>query len=557
MKYLSTLLATALLCLAIATPADAAEREWGVNFWAHDYYTTDAVFVDATRVFSYGPKDPRPDPATEQGIPIDATRRVFSALNAYPDGTYKLRYDGAGRIEIKGGGQILPDSIRQENGHTYADVRITPGEDYVEMYFHHENPDSDPIRNVRLICPGYDVDTDQIFRDEAWKRLRPFTTLRFMDWNWANKSNAGSWEQRRLEDDFFQTAGFGNRTEEGGMAYELMAGICNEGGKDMWMCVPHTADEQYIQEMAKLLHEELDPELTLYIELSNELWNFSQGPELAKRMMGEDWSYSSKEMDSLYKGAVAPKLLQISRAFKEAFADRPGKLKVVLAGQISNAWHMKQTYEGWAEAGVEPGEVIDAIAIAPYMHAGHNRETVDQLIDDMRKDARGKMAEGIRSHAEYARQADADLIAYEGGQHVFFRNVAKDELIDQVQDDPRMRELYQILAEEWEKAGGGLFVHYTYAGYPWGLLPTGASEGSVKYDAVMKLLLPEGDATLDGEVTFADFEVLEQHFGQSGWWMNGDFNGDRQVNAEDLELLRENLSGLTTQQEQRVEKLAD
>jgi hypothetical protein len=51
-------------------------------------------------------------------------------------------------------------------------------------------------------------------------------------------------------------------------------------------------------------------------------------------------------------------------------------------------------------------------------------------------------------------------------------------------------------------------------------------------------ILP-GDADLNGTVNFADFQALQNNFGQSGkGWQQGDFNGDSSVNFADFQMLQ-------------------
>jgi hypothetical protein len=57
------------------------------------------------------------------------------------------------------------------------------------------------------------------------------------------------------------------------------------------------------------------------------------------------------------------------------------------------------------------------------------------------------------------------------------------------------------------------------------------------HDMGYSLTFP-GDASLDGNVTTADFMILSAHFGQTGQtWPTGDFNGDGVVNALDFNAL--------------------
>ena len=57
------------------------------------------------------------------------------------------------------------------------------------------------------------------------------------------------------------------------MAYEWMIDLCNRTQRDMWVCVPHFADEEYMYQLASLIREQLDPALKCYVEWSNETWN--------------------------------------------------------------------------------------------------------------------------------------------------------------------------------------------------------------------------------------------------------------------------------------------
>ena len=46
-----------------------------------------------------------------------------------------------------------------------------------------------------------------------------------------------------------------------------------------------------------------------------------------------------------------------------------------------------------------------------------------------------------------------------------------------------------------------------------------------------------GDTDLDGDVDFADFNTLANHFGQAGAWPEGDFDADNKIDFGDFNLL--------------------
>ena len=75
------------------------------------------------------------------------------------------------------------------------------------------------------------------------------------------------------------------------------------------------------------------------------------------------------------------------------------------------------------------------------------------------------------------------------------------------------------------------------------MLPNVLATGGQAYDALVSLILPGGDANLDGTVDYGDFQNLEANYGKTGtYWGQGDFNDDGTVNWQDLNILRQNLN---------------
>jgi len=52
-----------------------------------------------------------------------------------------------------------------------------------------------------------------------------------------------------------------------------MALLCNAVDADMYVCVPFLATDAYVDSLANLLKNMLEPERKIYVEYSNELWN--------------------------------------------------------------------------------------------------------------------------------------------------------------------------------------------------------------------------------------------------------------------------------------------
>jgi hypothetical protein len=148
-------------------------------------------------------------------------------------------------------------------------------------------------------------DLDTIFHPLALKAYSKFTGIRFQRVN----DQAINWEQRTPADFPYQKSGtrlpfvyndrYGggnwNLVGRSGMSHEYEIMFCNTLGNDYYISTPHLASMEYISNLAKLVkygsdkdgipyeqvtknpvHPPLNPNLRVYLELSNELWNFAQ-----------------------------------------------------------------------------------------------------------------------------------------------------------------------------------------------------------------------------------------------------------------------------------------
>jgi len=170
---------------------------------------------------------------------------------------------------------------------TTADLVVAPGTGLVAVSFTNtkRTPASAPntgITNLRVIRPGYPADTTQPFTREYLRSVAPFGLLRFMGFASTNDSNPAftdpdnhvHWANRHVPSDATQQ----DIGRQYGVAWEYAILLANLTGKDMWINIPVAADDDYVAKLAALLHDTLRPDLNIYIEHSNEVWNplFSQ-----------------------------------------------------------------------------------------------------------------------------------------------------------------------------------------------------------------------------------------------------------------------------------------
>jgi hypothetical protein len=273
-----------------------------------------------------------------------------------------------------------------------------------------------------------------------------------------------------------------------------MIELCNTLGMDAWFTLPHRADDDYIRNFARMVKAQLNPEASVFVEHSNEVWNwrFSQA-KYADREAAKDSRRFGRGGPAYLKWHAA-RSTRIFGIWTEVFGDSDRMIRV-LAGQSANAWSAKQMLEF-----ENTPESIDAWAIAPYFGGKLGERAasldLDALMDLLRTEALPETERDVLEHAALARRFGVDLIAYEGGQHLVAadgKDEATNRLLNVANRDPRMGAIYLDYLRMWKRAGGKLFAHFNHIGTygrsgRWGARESYAQprEAAPKYDALMK-----------------------------------------------------------------------
>lgn len=119
---------------------------------------------------------------------------AFDGQPHYPAGNYTLLYDGEGIIEPHPMVRNDVRVIEQTLGKKVLNVVPTTTGIWLRLS---ETKLSNPVRNIRLLMPGFESTYQtQPFHPLFLERLKPFTTVRFMDWMRTNNSIVRKWQDR-------------------------------------------------------------------------------------------------------------------------------------------------------------------------------------------------------------------------------------------------------------------------------------------------------------------------------------------------------------------------
>ena len=437
----------------------------GTNLATPNYFSRDWPFLNAFRAalpfVSFGTEwdDKRPLNLDEHGIPTRLLddQNAVTIVPTFSGGHLVLTYEGDGHVSLESS-----DGSHKVLSTRPGRIEFTVNRDQeVNVWIHKTNP-KNHVRNFRLVPTGLEA-RQGVFRPDFLERLRPFRVLRFMDWANTNHQKLQHWKDRTRPDWFTQAV-------PTGMAYEYMVRLGNALQADIWLCIPHRADDELVWNLAQLVAAGLDKNLKVYVEYSNEIWNgiFDQ----AHYAMGKG-KQLGLDRDEFKAGArfQSERSVEIMKIFERAFSKRPHTLVRVMGSQVGNKWHHADLLE-WKDA----MEHIDAIAVAPYF--GHSWGTADNAemmkktkTDDLIRKVESRSMKdtfkAIRLSTAYAKSVNKRLIAYEGGQHIIatpdvHNDEALDRKIDALQRHPYMAKLYGDLLTTWKDNGGQLFVHYTF-----------------------------------------------------------------------------------------------
>lgn len=532
----------------------------GINIDFNTDYTTMMPWVDLMHLWRGWGRTATPwvtdatIPMTSDGYPLEDAG-VFSYFDGYPNGTYRMKWDGEGTVNFQG---ASIQNIQHGGNTTTADLIFNRSltNNGVMMRITGINT-SNPVRNMRIIMPGYDLNTMQVYQNDFIARLRPFSVLRLMDFLSTNGNPQVTWNDRaRSENPIY--------TSNKGVPYEMAAELGNATNRDIWICIPALASNDFVRNMARVIRDRLNPALNVYIEYSNEVWNgvFPQYQQVVDASQdnplvlgGDPWTRAGEQ--------TAYKLKIFSDIFREEFGTGAVRVRPVLAGQAANTYFTEKGLELLERNYGPPHNYLYAISSAPYISLEGALDLPNLTMDSLFVALNDYLHENIRpwlaSWRSLAQEYGIKHISYEGGQHLVSYNGVNHELKLASQNDPRMGMVINDLIQLWGEYGGDIFTHYSFVGPhsqwgSWGLLEHLSDAGSPRWDALMARLLPAGDATLDGIVTYDDFTILRDHFGATnGWWTQGDFNGDRVMNDADLSLLRLQIQNLTPAQKQEVD----
>jgi hypothetical protein len=457
---------------------------------------------------------------------------------------------------------IMPGGLCRDENKTVTDP-LDPHNSNDNIFLRVESADSCPS-GTQYITFVQMLQNDRnmlIFNPDYLRHLRDYYVIRMMNFMEASPGfpcesfssinqttydncvlTAISWDNRATLDD--AVWGGSSRTAQvlhKGVPVEVLATLSNQLNISPWFTLPHFADDQYVENFATYMANNLNDGLKVYLEYSNETWNSGFSAyhfvQLKGQQAGLNTVPSQYQNDTTRDANYFARLRYYTQRALEIFqlwdntytnlGKSTDKLVKILGSQQGDTVLTKEMLEHNTAS-----TKVHAVAIAPYFFGCIDRnsvscstankvlsevQTVDDIFDILQAPftapSTGDPSALAATLYKTERQAtevnnyNLKLMTYEGGQHLTIMGsmgnldqTEKDRLrglFKQANRDTRMKALYQQQLDHWKNLynthnNNTLFTLYTapqsfYDFGNWGIKEhlNQARSDAPKYDAVM------------------------------------------------------------------------
>lgn len=516
----------------------------GINPMGYTYYGTALPFVDVAHMSNKWITQ-QPTQLTSTGYPTalaagDVAQSLVFTNNGgiYPTGQYTLQWQGNGAVQLTGANISVVSSQAQQ-----IVYRVNaPDQRGLVVQISQTDP-ANPVRAISVKAPFTGTGSGT-FNPLYEKDLANYGVLRYMGWNATNDSTESKWSDRTTPASFH----WGGNA---GVPYEYQIQLSNELKQDLWITVPHLADDDYVRNLGQLVNQTLAPGRRVWIEYSNEVWNggFQQSAYARDVLQPKYGLPNSAE-------AYGRRAAEVFDAFSSQFTDQ-SRLVRVLSGQTGNSGVLSESIKG---ATINGKLKADVAAVAPYftldidkLYDAHVAGTVNMnsVFTELHSSI-DTLMQSVVDNQHIAAANGLPLVAYEGGQHLVARPGAQHDdqsfvdLLSQINHDDRMGQLYTYLLDQWYSKGGKTFVlsgDVATSGKwgSWGLQENYLDTNAVKYKAVQqyieRLKSNRNDFNKDGVIDQRDYELWRSTEGASQSLL-ADSNEDGAVDSGDYVLWR-------------------
>ena len=469
-------------------------------------------------------------------------------LEAAPilNGRYRFLYDGAGTLEIVGGGIT---NLVATTGQIEFDYAVPAGESGICAIRVNAITLGNHPRNMRLFRTDYAARIASGFVTRPGYEWDDVAVMRMMNYTIDSGLNDVDFTPalRPVESNYTYAWK--------GVPFEVICKIANEFGASPWICIPHRATDAYVTTMATIIRDNLNPALVARFEWSNEVWNravFPVGAYCGAQALAEFGTDAGTDWLEWGAGRAA----QCMDIISGVFAGQTNRIYRILGGfQDIPSWTTDQLdAPKWVALGrPAPGLSFDAVAVGGYWNGWEAGSDTDQaallaeftangavgasawLMNRLQgpSSVGGSLAELFQNWSSFqavCASRGLDMVMYEGGTHLLLsgsyqENTALVDFIIDFNYSADMASIYTQALNYWDTVADGGFNAFVTTSGPskfgsWGAMrwpgdnnPRAVVLGSYNDAPLSQPGDPVGGQTVD---TYAHLNSLHNHDAGAG-----------------------------------------
>ncbi len=351
-------------------------------------------------------------------------------------GTYSCSFEGQGDVSGLVGGSVQELTYDENSNTTSFDFVIPPASNgFVLIDFTNTQRTSlsdvgSGFTNFKMLRPGY-VNDDQLFTNDFLDLINMvgFESIRYMAFSGTNGTDPDypaqlEWATRKLPTDAGQNSMSVIGKPYGG-CWEHVIRLSNVTGTDPWINVPISASDDYVRQLAALFLNNLDPDLNLYVESSNEVWNTAPGFEQTFYNRDEAEDLGISEIQNHVRRSV-----ELAQLFEEVFGQGSlnNRIRVIHCyHRPMLKWSVEPMLQYVDDNFGPPSNYLYGLACQTYFDGGDDAgESVTKVLDDCEANIRSQIdGAGTTNEAGnmqwVAKATEWNLpggfFSYEGGPH--------------------------------------------------------------------------------------------------------------------------------------------
>ncbi len=348
-------------------------------------------------------------------------------------GIWKCSFRGQGQASAVSGGSVQNLQYDAATNTTRFDFAVAPGSNglFLINIANTRRTSSDPLNSgfteFKMLRPGYNDDSTLFYPPllSLFDSIR-FSAIRYMVFTGVNGSGPSypavtEWTDRKLPTDASQSA-VPTIGKKSGACWEHVIDLANRTQTDAWINVPNSASADYVAQLATLLKNGLDPDLNIYVESSNEVWNTAPGFEQSQYNQAQAAALGIGEQEN-----HARRTVELAQIFGSVFGPGAlnGRVRVLLCShQPMLKWWVEPMLQYIQTHFGPPSEYLYAIGCQTYFSGGaQSGESVAKILSDCHAGIAGQITDAGVNEAgrtQWIAKANAwnlpgGFVSYEGG----------------------------------------------------------------------------------------------------------------------------------------------